>query len=64
MILPDKTVYVLDAATGTLAARAVKTGIANWEFTEILAASAAGDRVVSSIDRDGRARRRGSLRPE
>jgi HlyD family secretion protein len=53
VILPDKTVYVLDAATGMLAKRAIQTGISNWEFTEILSGLAAGDRVVSSIDREG-----------
>jgi HlyD family secretion protein len=53
VILPDKTVYLYDAATGTIDARAVETGIANWEYTEILGGLAAGDRVVSSIDRDG-----------
>ena len=53
VILPDKTVFLFDAATGTIAARPVETGIANWEFTEIVAGLAAGDRVVSSIDRDG-----------
>ncbi len=53
VILPDKTVFVFDAATGTIAVRPVETGIANWEFTEIVAGLAAGDRVVSSIDRDG-----------
>ena len=53
VILPDKTVLVFDEATGTIASRAVETGIANWEFTEILGGIAAGDRVVSSIDRDG-----------
>lgn len=53
VILPDKTVYVLDAATGKLAKRTVQTGIANWEFTEILSGVNAGDRVVSSIDRAG-----------
>ena len=53
VILPDRKVYVLDAATGKLAARAVETGVANWEFTEILGGLAAGERVVSSIDRAG-----------
>ena len=53
VILPDKTVFVFDAASGTIASRAVETGIANWEFTEIVSGLAAGDRVVSSIDRDG-----------
>jgi HlyD family secretion protein len=53
VILPDKTVFVYDAATGTIASRAVQTGIANWEFTEILSGLSEGDRVVGSIDRDG-----------
>jgi HlyD family secretion protein len=53
VILPDKTVYFFDAASGTIVARAIETGIANWEFTEILSGLDAGDRVVSSIDRDG-----------
>jgi len=53
VILPDKTVYVLDAGSGRVAVRRIETGIANWEFTEILSGVAAGDRVVSSIDREG-----------
>jgi HlyD family secretion protein len=53
VILPDKTVFVLDDETGTIESRQVETGIANWEYTEILGGVAAGDRVVSSIDREG-----------
>src|SRR5688572_32046503 len=53
VILPDKTVFVYDDATATISSRAVETGIANWEFTEILSGLADGDRVVGSIDRDG-----------
>jgi HlyD family secretion protein len=53
VILPDQTVYVFDEATGTIASRAIETGIANWEYTEIVGGLAAGERVVSSIDRDG-----------
>jgi len=53
VILPDKTVFVYDAAAGTIAARSVETGISNWEFTEILSGIESGARVVSSIDRDG-----------
>jgi HlyD family secretion protein len=53
VILPDKTVYVLDEATGKIAVRHVETGIANWEFTEILGGVATGDRIVSSLDREG-----------
>jgi HlyD family secretion protein len=53
VILPDKTVYVLDPDTGTLESRAVQTGLANWEFTEIVGGLREGEQVVSSIDRDG-----------
>ena len=53
VILPDRKVFVFDAPSGRLAARTVETGISNWEFTEILSGLAAGDRVVSSIDRAG-----------
>lgn len=53
VILPDKTVYVFDERSGTISSRAVETGIANWEFTEIVSGLSAGERVVSSIDRDG-----------
>jgi HlyD family secretion protein len=53
VILPDGTVFVFDAAAGTIATRNVELGISNWEFTEILNGLAAGDRVVSSVDREG-----------
>ena len=53
VILPDKTVLVYDDTTDTIASHAVETGIANWEFTEIRRGVEVGDRVVSSIDRDG-----------
>jgi HlyD family secretion protein len=53
VILPDKTVLVYDAAGDTISSHAVETGIANWEFTEIVGGVEQGDRVVSSIDRDG-----------
>jgi HlyD family secretion protein len=53
VILPDDTVLVFDEATRTIASRAVERGISNWEFTEITSGLSAGDRVVSSIDRDG-----------
>jgi len=45
---------VLVAATdGTLQERTVKTGLANWEFTEVLEGLAAGDKVVTSLEREG-----------
>ena len=53
VILPDKTVYVFDAATQKIVARKIEPGIANWQYTEITSGLAEGDRIVSSIDRDG-----------
>jgi len=53
VILPDDTVFVFDETTGTIESRAIETGISNWEFTEIVSGLSAGDRVVSSIDREG-----------
>lgn len=38
---------------GRLAERRVKTGLANWEFTEVLEGLAAGERVVTSLERAG-----------
>ncbi len=40
-------------ADGTLVERKVKTGLANWEYTEVLEGLAAGDRVVTSLEREG-----------
>jgi HlyD family secretion protein len=53
VVLPDKTVYVYDPATSKLESRAIEAGISNWEFTEVVRGLSEGDRVVSSIDRDG-----------
>jgi HlyD family secretion protein len=53
VILPDQKVYVYRDDTGRLEARTVETGIANWEYTEIVGGLRQGDRVVSSIDREG-----------
>ncbi|WP_413888968.1 efflux RND transporter periplasmic adaptor subunit [Candidatus Aalborgicola defluviihabitans] len=40
-------------ADGTLQERKIKTGLANWEFTEVLDGLAAGDKVVTSLEREG-----------
>ena len=46
-------VMVLNADSGTLEERKVRTGVANWEFTEILEGLAEGDRIVISLERAG-----------
>lgn len=38
---------------GTLEERTIKTGLANWEFTEVIDGLNAGDRVVTSLERAG-----------
>ncbi len=40
-------------ANGTLEERQLKTGLSNWEYTEVLEGLAAGDRVVTSLEREG-----------
>jgi HlyD family secretion protein len=44
---------VLVLADGRLAERKVKAGVANWEWTEIVEGLAAGDRIVTSLEREG-----------
>ena len=44
---------VLVLVDGKLAERKVKMGLANWEYTEILDGLGAGDRIVTSLEREG-----------
>jgi len=53
IIVDGNSVYLYDEVDGQLALREIETGISNWEFTEIKAGLSVGDRVVSSIDREG-----------
>lgn len=52
-ILEGKRVLVLDPAAGVLRAREITKGVANWEFTEVKSGLAAGELVVTSVDREG-----------
>jgi HlyD family secretion protein len=56
-------VLVYDAARGRLEERSIETGIANWEFTEVTSGLSEGERIVSSIDREG-VRGGAAVRPE
>ncbi len=38
---------------GVLESRAVQAGLSNWEYTEVLTGLAPGDRVVTSVGREG-----------
>jgi len=51
-LMPGNRVLVL-TADGKLAERKIETGLTNWEFTEAKAGLDRGDRVVTSLDRDG-----------
>ena len=44
---------LMAGADGILQERTLKTGLANWEFTEVLEGLAVGDKVVTSLEREG-----------
>ena len=44
---------VAQRADGTLEERRIKAGLANWEYTEVLEGLIAGERVVTSLEREG-----------
>ena len=46
-------VLLFNAASSKLEERKVKTGIANWEYTEISEGLVAGDRIVTSLEKEG-----------
>ena len=46
-------VLVYNADTGKLDERAIKTGLANWEYTEVTDGLKAGERIVTSLERAG-----------
>lgn len=50
-LMPPGRVLVLEG--GRLAERTLRTGLANWEHAEVVSGLAAGDLVVTSLDRDG-----------
>ena len=46
-------VLLFNPDSGKLEERTVKTGLANWEYTEVLEGLAAGDRIVTSLEKEG-----------
>lgn len=46
-------VFVYDPATGAIHDIEIGIGISNWEFTEVVSGLDEGDRVVSTVDREG-----------
>jgi HlyD family secretion protein len=47
------SVLRFDPAQGLLEARTITPGIANWEYTEVKDGLAEGDRIVTSLEREG-----------
>jgi HlyD family secretion protein len=52
-LMEGNKVLVYLPAKKTLEERAVKTGVSNWEYTEIVDGLQQGDRVVASLEREG-----------
>ena len=46
-------VLVFDPASEKLVERTVKTGLSNWEYSEVVEGLAAGERIVTSTEKDG-----------
>ncbi|MDQ5915057.1 MAG: HlyD family secretion protein, partial [Pseudomonadota bacterium] len=51
--LQEGSRVLVAGSDGKLSARTLKTGRANWEFTEVTDGLAAGDKVVTSLERPG-----------
>ncbi|MEJ1410554.1 MAG: efflux RND transporter periplasmic adaptor subunit [Candidatus Sedimenticola sp. (ex Thyasira tokunagai)] len=52
-VLEGDRVYLFLPDEGVLELREIKTGMSNWDATEVLEGLAVGDLVVTSVDRDG-----------
>jgi len=52
-IVDGSSVYVIPEKGGVIEKRAVKTGLSNWEITEIVSGLKEGEFVVKSVDRQG-----------
>ena len=46
-------VLLFNADSGKLEDRQIKTGLANWEYTEVVDGLKAGERIVTSLDKEG-----------
>ncbi|MCG6861844.1 MAG: efflux RND transporter periplasmic adaptor subunit [Chromatiaceae bacterium] len=52
-VIDGKRLFVLDTKEAVLREREVKTGLSNWNYTEVLQGVAEGDLVVTSVDAPG-----------
>ncbi|NTV69286.1 MAG: efflux RND transporter periplasmic adaptor subunit [Azonexaceae bacterium] len=46
-------VLLFNADSGKLEERLIKAGLANWEYTEVVEGLSAGERIVTSLDKEG-----------
>ena len=53
MFMSGDSVLLYHADTHKLEQRSIKTGISNWDYTEVLTGLKAGDRIVASLERAG-----------
>lgn len=51
--IQEGNTVLLAGGEGVLEQRSIKAGLANWEFTEVLEGLNAGDKVVTSLEREG-----------
>jgi HlyD family secretion protein len=49
-VLDSKNVYVYDSQEKRIHLRDIKTGIANWDYTEVIAGLEVGEQVVINVD--------------
>jgi HlyD family secretion protein len=52
-LVQGNMLYVVNADDQTVELRKVKTGLSNWQYTEILSKMATSERIVLSIEREG-----------
>ena len=52
-VLEGDRVLFYDAATGMIDERSIKTGLSNWNYTEVVSGLKEGDRIVLSVGREG-----------
>jgi HlyD family secretion protein len=52
-VLEGRRVFRFDSASGRIARQEIRSGLANWNHTEVLEGLREGDLVVTSVDREG-----------
>jgi len=52
-LIEGKYVLLIDPEGGKAVRREIKTGIGNWDYTEVLSGLKEGDQIITSIDRAG-----------